>query len=118
MIIGLEVMCFECEEVAESNSVVTVIEKEDSEDEVVINKIKVDIKGAIKKAGVYEVDEGARISDLIKLAGGLKSNASTKYLNLSKKLEDEMVIIIYSNEDQYQVVSGFRKWMSLTDFVF
>ena len=97
MIIGLEVMCFECEEeVAKSNSVVSVIEKEDSEDEVVINKIKVDIKGAIKKAGVYELEEGARISDLIKLAGGLKSNASTKYLNLSKKLEDEMVIKIYT----------------------
>ena len=97
MIIGLEVMCFNCEEkVEESNQVVSVIEKEEEEEEIVINKIKVDIKGAIKKAGVYEVDEGARISDLIKLAGGLKSNASTKYLNLSKKLEDEMVIKIYT----------------------
>ena len=53
-------------------------------------KIKNDGKDKTK------VDEGARISDLIKLAGGLKSNASTKYLNLSKKLEDEMVIKIYT----------------------
>ena len=61
-----------------------------------IYKIKVDIKGAVKKAGVYELDEGSRVSDLIKLAGGLKSNASTKYLNLSKKLTDEMVIKVYT----------------------
>lgn len=98
MIIGLDVMCFNCEEeVEESNQVVSVIEKEEDEEEIIINKIKVDIKGAVKKAGVYELDEGARVSDLIKLAGGLKSNASTKYLNLSKKLEDEMVIKIYTD---------------------
>ena len=47
MIIGLEVMCFECkEEVAESNSVVSVIEKEEGasptsrEMQEIINTIK------------------------------------------------------------------------------
>lgn len=67
--------------------------------EEVIEKVKVDIKGAIKKPGVYELDSNSIINDVIKLAGGLKTNASTKYLNLSKKILDEMVINIYTESE-------------------
>ncbi len=68
-------------------------------------KIRVDIKGLINKPGVYEMDIGSRVIDLINKAGGLKEGANTEYINLSKKLEDEMIIIIYSNDD----VSKFRE---------
>lgn len=67
--------------------------------EEVTEKVKVDIKGAIKKPGVYELDSNSIINDVIKLAGGLKTNASTKYLNLSKKILDEMVINIYTESE-------------------
>ncbi len=70
----------------------------ENKDEV-IEKVKVDIKGAIKKPGVYELDSNSIINDVIKLAGGLKTNASTKYLNLSKKILDEMVINIYTESE-------------------
>lgn len=59
----------------------------------------VDIKGEIVKPGSYKVDSDKRVIDVIKLAGGLTKNANTRANNLSKKLEDEMVIIIYSNEE-------------------
>ena len=36
------------------------------------------------------------VNDVIKLAGGLKKNASTDNINLSKKVFDQMVIIVYS----------------------
>lgn len=62
-------------------------------------KVKVDIKGRVKKEGVYELEIGSRVIDVIEKAGGLKENANTEYINLSKKLVDEMVIIIYSNDD-------------------
>lgn len=68
-------------------------------------KIRVDIKGLINKPGVYEMDIGSRVIDLINKAGGLKEGANTEYINLSKKLEDEMIIIIYSNDD----VSKFKE---------
>lgn len=59
----------------------------------------VDIKGEINKPGVYKIEEGKRINDVIKLAGGLTKNATTLINNLSRKVEDEMVIIIYSKDD-------------------
>ena len=67
--------------------------------------MKVDIKGYIKKPGVYELDANSRVIDVINLAGGLKSGANTEYINLSKKLKDEMIIIIYSNSE----VEKFKK---------
>lgn len=65
----------------------------------IIKKVIVDIKGEVKKPGVYEIDENKRINDVIKMAGGLTSNASTLVNNLSRKVKDEMVIIIYSKND-------------------
>lgn len=75
------------------------IKKEDVVEEdtnIEVERIKVDVKGAVKKAGVYELDSNARVNDAILMAGGLKSTASTKYLNLSKKVTDEMVIFVYT----------------------
>ena len=91
------------EEVKESNDVALVNEvvkeeKEEVKTEEVI-KYYVDIKGAVKKPGVYEVSKGMIINDVIKLAGGLKSNASTKYLNLSKQVSNEMVINIFTTSE-------------------
>lgn len=61
--------------------------------------IKVDIKGAVKNPGVYEISSNKRVIDVISLAGGLSNNANTNYVNLSTKLKDEMVIWIYTNDD-------------------
>ncbi len=68
------------------------------EPKVEINTIKVDVKGYVEKEGVYELDSDSRVIDAINKAGGLKKNANTDYINLSKKLVDEMIIIIYSND--------------------
>lgn len=83
------------EEIVESFKVSEEVENKTIYEE----KIKVDIKGFVKKPGVYEMDSGSRVIDVIEKAGGLKENGNTEYINLSKKLIDEMIIIIYSNED-------------------
>lgn len=54
----------------------------------------VDIKGAVKKPGVYLVNENTIIKDVIEMAGGLKSTATTDNINLSQKVTSEMVIYI------------------------
>ncbi len=61
--------------------------------------IHVDIKGAIRNPGVYEMMTGSVVNDLIREAGGLMSNADTSTLNLSKKLTNEMVIIVYTKDE-------------------
>ena len=58
--------------------------------------VRVDIKGAVRNPGVYDLEEGSVVNDLIKVAGGLMSDADTSTLNLSKKLTNEMVIYVYT----------------------
>ncbi len=58
----------------------------------------IDIKGAVKKPGVYKVLEGTIIGDAIDMAG-LKSTATTKNINLSKKVSDEMVINVLTSSE-------------------
>lgn len=78
-----------------------------------IEQIKVHISGQINQEGVYEVNAGDRLDDLIKQAGGLSPDADSKSLNLAMKLEDQMKIYIPSvNEalddtdiSSYQLVS-------------
>lgn len=82
----------------EDNSVIselTTIKEEISSD----NKFYVDIKGEIKKPGVYLVDDTLVVNDVIKLAGGLTSKASTKNINLSQGVKKEMVIYVFSKND-------------------
>ena len=69
------------------------------EEETPISKIKVDLKGYVKKPGVYEVNSDTIVNDLIKLAGGLKTNGTTENINLSKKLKDEDVVVIFSKTE-------------------
>ena len=71
---------------------------EPEEIEIKEELIFVEIKGAIKEPNVYEVTENSRVIDVIEKAGGLKTNADTSLLNLSKKAFDEMIIIVYTKE--------------------
>jgi competence protein ComEA len=58
-----------------------------------------EIKGAVNNPGVYTLEKGKRIIDAINIAGGLKENANTSVNNLSKKIKDEMVIIVYTYDE-------------------
>jgi len=57
--------------------------------------IKVDIKGAVTYPGVYEIKKESRVTDLIKLAGGVTLDADLDATNLSEKLKDEECIVIH-----------------------
>lgn len=70
--------------------------KESKKSQTEQEKYMVDIKGEVISPGIYELENNSRVIDVIKLAGGLTENADTTVINLSKRIEDEMVIIIYS----------------------
>lgn len=59
----------------------------------------VDVKGEVITPGIYNLSSTSRIIDAINKAGGLTDDADTTVINLSKKIEDEMVIIIYSKDE-------------------
>lgn len=75
---------------------ITQEEKEEVEE---TKKIRVDIKGQVVSPGVYEVTSEDRVIDVITKAGGLLETADTSVNNLSRRVWDEMVIIIYSKEE-------------------
>ena len=66
-----------------------------------VDQVFVDIKGAVKKQGIYKVDKTSTINDVIKKAGGLLKNATTIDINLSKQVYNEMVIYI-STKSEYK----------------
>ena len=56
--------------------------------------IFVDIKGAVKKPGVYQMKVGDRVKDAIDAAGGLTAEADSQKVNLAQRVEDQMVIVV------------------------
>ncbi len=59
----------------------------------------VDVKGAVNFPGVYEFSEGDIVKTIIDKAGGFVETAVTFNINLSQKLEDQMVIYVYDESE-------------------
>lgn len=86
----------------ESLKSVTLTEKNTT---ILSNKVYVDIKGAVKKPGVYEIESNYRVIDVVNIAGGFTKYADTSVINLGKKIKDQMVIIIYTKSE----IANFKK---------
>lgn len=56
--------------------------------------VAVDIQGAVKKPGVYQLKENSLVQAAIQLAGGLADNADTKQINQAKRVTDQMQIYV------------------------
>lgn len=84
---------FQQEEIEEAN----IMQKEEIEAE---EAIIIHISGAVEKEGIVKVKEGARISDVIEVAGGLKLEASLKNVNLAYMVEDGQKIYIPTKEEE------------------
>ncbi|WKU13606.1 helix-hairpin-helix domain-containing protein [Staphylococcus devriesei] len=70
--------------------------------------IYVDLKGAVKKPGVYKMNSASRINDLITKAKLLK-DADISQINLSEKLVDQkMIYIPHKNENNSKSESVFN----------
>lgn len=81
--------------------IVETIKKEENKEKKkdTSNKVIVDVKGAINNPGVYELKKDNNVFDAINMAGGLIEGSDTSNINLSKKLKDEMVIIVYTSRE-------------------
>ena len=86
-----------------------IVEEKEKVKEEKEEEYKVDIKGAVITPGLYSLPKSSRVIDVINKAGGLKDNANTTPINLSLKIKDEMVIIIYTNEEVENFVKTKEK---------
>lgn len=83
------------EAVEESEAVVTTVMAEKTEESTTLEAvIFVDIKGEVKKPGVYQMKVGDRVKDAIDAAGGLTAEADSQKVNLAQRVEDQMVIVV------------------------
>ena len=89
---------------------VSLSEKEEIIEEKTIN---VDIKGNVINPGVYKLKDGSIVQDIIDASGGVKDGVSLRYINLSRKLKDQMVIYIYTDKE----INKLKKDLNTTKIV-
>ncbi|EGO7824252.1 competence protein ComEA [Enterococcus faecalis] len=56
--------------------------------------IYVDIKGAVKVPGIYQLKNQQRIWDALALAGGVSEEADTTQVNYAQKVKNQMIIYV------------------------
>ena len=56
--------------------------------------ITVDVKGAVKSPGIYDLPVGSRVNDAVQKAGGLTEQADSKSLNLAQRVSDEALVYV------------------------
>ena len=69
-------------------------EKEEKEEPLEQDLITVDVKGAVKAPGIYDLPVGSRVNDAVQKAGGLTEQADSKSLNLAQKVSDEALVYV------------------------
>ena len=87
---------FKSDNINQTQEVVETFEEETNEKEK-LSEFYVEIKGAVNSPGVFMVTSDNIINDVINMAGGLKNNAYTKNINLSKTVSKEMVVYVFTN---------------------
>ena len=68
--------------------------KEEKEESLEQDLITVDVKGAVKSPGIYDLPVGSRVNDAVQKAGGLTEQADSKSLNLAQKVSDEALVYV------------------------
>ena len=89
-----------------SEKVVKTEEKDESPEQ---DLITVDVKGAVKSPGIYDLPVGSRVHDAVQKAGGLTDEADSKSLNLAQKISDEALVYVPTKGEEaasQQVASG------------
>lgn len=70
------------------------VKKEEKEEHLEQEQITVDVKGAVKSPGIYDLPVGSRVHDAVQKAGGLTEEADSKSLNLAQKVSDEALVYV------------------------
>ena len=95
--------------VSKDSSAEKEVKKEAKEESVEQDLITVDVKGAVKSPGIYDLPLGSRVHDAVQKAGGLTEEADSKSLNLAQKVSDEALVYVPTKGEEavsQQAASG------------
>jgi len=76
-----------------------IVEVTDIKNDEIEEFIYVDVKGSVKKPGVYKLKKDSRVIDAVEASGGIDKDANTRFINLSKQLKDGDVVVVYSSSE-------------------
>lgn len=88
-------------------------EKENTNPEM--ETIMVDIKGAVVKEGVYQLQRNSRVTDAIQIAGGLRDDADPNAINLAQKLSDEAILYVARKGENKSIIDSQSQQSSSTE---
>ncbi|MGM0166733.1 competence protein ComEA [Enterococcus sp. AZ135] len=74
----------------------------------------VDVKGAVKRTGMYRITQGMRLMDAIDLAGGFTEDADQNQVNFSKLLIDQEIIYVPKVGEEVAVINEIGQAASST----
>ena len=63
-------------------------------------RIYVDVAGEVRKPGIYQLDSGSRVFDVVLLAGGFTAKANQASVNLARTLTDGEQLIVANKSQQ------------------
>ena len=95
--------------VSKETSTEKEVKKEEKEESPEQDLITVDVKGAVKSPGIYDLPVGSRVHDAVQKAGGLTEEADRKSLNLAQKVSDEALVYVPTKGEEaasQQAASG------------
>lgn len=72
-------------------------------------KIWVDVEGAVKAPGVYELDKSSRVFEAVEAAGGFTEEADTAWLNQAAVVTDGQKIQVYTREETKEMEEQGRE---------
>ena len=80
--------------VSKDSSTEKDVKKEEKEESLEQDLITVDVKGAVKAPGIYDLPVGSRVNDAVQKAGGLTEQADSKSINLAQKVSDKALVYV------------------------
>ena len=95
--------------VSKETSTEKEVKKEEKDEPLEQDLITVDVKGAVKSPGIYDLPVGSRVHDAVQKAGGLTEEADSKSLNLAQKVSDEALVYVPTKGEEatsQQAASG------------
>ncbi len=79
------------------------------------SNITIDVKGEVKTPGVYELESGTIVNEVLKTAGGLTDSADTSCINLAREVNSNEILLVPDtcNQDLININTASKAELTL-----